>query len=125
MFIMDASRAWRASAIWRWVSGEWPVEGECEEGIVGEGWEGCEDDDDGRVGEREGGAGTALEVEASADMVRELLEGCRKRCWIGVFAECRCVLRPDLNIRCDALLNYTLPLWFWLRCVGRSEGSKA
>jgi hypothetical protein len=40
MFIMDASRAWRASAIWRCVSGEWPVEGEWEEGIVGEGLEG-------------------------------------------------------------------------------------
>jgi hypothetical protein len=110
MFIMDASRAWRASAIWRWVSGEWPVEGECEEGIVGEGWEGCEDDDEGRVGEREGGAGTALEVEASADIVGRLFEGDRRICWIGVLAER--VLRSASDARCDSFLGCTLPILF-------------
>jgi hypothetical protein len=61
---MEASRAARASAIWRAVSGEW------------RGGEGCvfEEEVEGSVGEIEGGAvGSgalgALEEDASADMV--------------------------------------------------------
>jgi hypothetical protein len=62
MLVMEASRAARASAIWRAVSGE--LRG-------GEGWV-FEEEVEGRVGEMEGGAGAvmgALEEEASADMV--------------------------------------------------------
>jgi hypothetical protein len=61
---MDASRAARASAIWRAVSGEWRGG----EGCV------CEEEVEGRVGEMEGGSGegrvgASREDEASADML--------------------------------------------------------
>ena len=58
MLVMEASRAARASAIWRAVSGEFRG---------GDGWV-CEEEAEGRVGEMEEGAIGAVE-EASADMM--------------------------------------------------------
>jgi hypothetical protein len=66
MLVMDASRATRASAIWRAVSGEFNGG----EGCV------CEEEVEGRVGEMEGGSGSGMGVtgalleEASADILR-------------------------------------------------------
>ena len=78
ILVMDASRAARASAIWRAVSGEWRGG----EGCV------CEEEVEGRVGEMEGGSGegrvgASREDEASADMVGVLAVDKTSRCIFG------------------------------------------